>query len=652
MRALLGQLAAAVIERAAERRGSFSEDAAATLKSVVDTLQSDYPDFAEAAALDREDGSRLARIANVFGLDEPSIRLLVAALAPELDATFGIAYDTLGGRPVNGWLSVGLGLELCAIPSAGPDAFAYLDPAAPLRSANLLEVVGESTWPRRALRVPDRVVSYVAGVDIPDPSVAAAAIEALPFSCADSSLIARALERTGALLWVRSPRGAAGASVAVAAFAETGLRCLVLDLHRAPHPAALTALVAAGVREAALAGAGLVITGGEVFAGEGGLSDDHRGALRALEQARIPVVGVGTCGWNPGWLRSIALSFDAPVLSKADRAAMWSQALEGAPDLEPGQPALSALRLTPDEVLNAARYAARLASLREEPVNAATARAAVRALSRTSAPSVASSAFSEPATFDDLVLPDRVMSELKRLVRWAAHRDEVLARGPVHGKGDQGDGISALFTGGPGTGKTLSAHVIAGELGLELLQVELPSIVDKYIGETEKNLERVFHEAEQRNVVLFFDEADALFGSRSEVKDARDRYANQEVAYLLQRMEHFSGITLLATNLRGNLDKAFSRRMHFIIHFPDPDENTRRQLWTQLLGNAGVLDDRDPVDIDVLSTSGDLNGGDIRNVVLAATYDAASEGSLTGMRHVLAAKEREFRKLGRRPSTT
>jgi SpoVK/Ycf46/Vps4 family AAA+-type ATPase len=331
---------------------------------------------------------------------------------------------------------------------------------------------------------------------------------------------------------------------------------------------------------------------------------------------------------------------------------MWNQALELAPDVEPGEPALSALRLTPDEVLNAARYASRLAELRDEPVSSATARAAVRALSRSSAPSVSSSAFPEPAGFDDLVLPDRVMTELKRLVKWAAHRDDVLARGPVHGKGDQGDGITALFTGGPGTGKTLSAHVIAGELGLELLQVELPSIVDKYIGETEKNLERVFHEAEQRNVVLFFDEADALFGSRSEVKDAHDRYANQEVAYLLQRMEHFSGITLLATNLRGNLDKAFSRRMHFIIHFPDPDENTRRDLWTRLLGNAGALDGSDPIDVDVLSTSGDLNGGDIRNVVLAATYDAASEGSLTGMRHVLAAKEREFRKLGRRPSTT
>jgi SpoVK/Ycf46/Vps4 family AAA+-type ATPase len=174
--------------------------------------------------------------------------------------------------------------------------------------------------------------------------------------------------------------------------------------------------------------------------------------------------------------------------------------------------------------------------------------------------------------------------------------------------------------------------------------------VSKYIGETEKNLARLFDRAEHKNWILFFDEADALFGNRSEVKDARDRYANQEVAYLLQRMEHFSGITLLATNLRGNLDKAFSRRMHFIVHFPDPDQRTRFRLWSRLLANAGPLDESDPIDIDALAAAGDLAGGDIRNVVLAATYDATAEGSPTGMRHVLAAKEREFQKLGRRPS--
>ena len=171
-------------------------------------------------------------------------------------------------------------------------------------------------------------------------------------------------------------------------------------------------------------------------------------------------------------------------------------------------------------------------------------------------------------SFADLVLPEHAAASLRQLVSWARVRDQVTARGPLRAKGS---GIAALFTGSPGTGKTLAANVIAEELSIDLFQVDLSAIVDKYIGETEKNLERVFQSAEALNVVLFFDEADALFGSRSEVRDSRDRYANQEVAYLLQRMEQFDGITILATNLRGNLDQAFSRRMSFIVHFPDPD---------------------------------------------------------------------------------
>ncbi|MFC6342073.1 ATP-binding protein, partial [Nocardioides hankookensis] len=179
--------------------------------------------------------------------------------------------------------------------------------------------------------------------------------------------------------------------------------------------------------------------------------------------------------------------------------------------------------------------------------------------------------------------------------------------------------MCALFAGGPGTGKTLAAHVVADELGLDLMQVDLPSVVSKYIGETEKNLERVFQEAESLNALLFFDEADSLFGSRSEVKDARDRYANQEVSYLLQRMEHFDGITVLATNLRGNVDPAFARRLHFIVTFPDPDEATRKELWSHHLAQLPSTDPADPLDPTALATL-DLAGGGIRNVVLSAAY--------------------------------
>ena len=190
--------------------------------------------------------------------------------------------------------------------------------------------------------------------------------------------------------------------------------------------------------------------------------------------------------------------------------------------------------------------------------------------------------------------------------------------------------------------------MIADELGIDLIQVDLSTVVDKYIGETEKNLERLFQQAESLNVVLFFDEADALFGRRSEVKDAHDRHANQEVAYLLQRMENFDGLTILATNLRGNLDPAFNRRMDFVVHFPDPDVPTRRRLWSTHLDRLGALDDADPMPLDDLAALVDLSGGDIRNIVLAAGYDCAAAGELPGFRHVRAAVVGEFQKLGRR----
>nr|WP_237447816.1 ATP-binding protein [Nocardioides flavescens] len=212
----------------------------------------------------------------------------------------------------------------------------------------------------------------------------------------------------------------------------------------------------------------------------------------------------------------------------------------------------------------------------------------------------------------------------------------------------KGGGIAALFSGGPGTGKTLSASVIAGELELDLFQVNLSQVVDKYIGETEKNLERIFDQAESMNVVLFFDEADALFGKRSEVKDAHDRYANQEVSYLLQRLEQFDGLTILCTNLRANLDAAFTRRLQFMVHFPDPDVATRRRLWELHLSRVAHLDPDDPVVLDHLAERVEVAGGDLRNIVLAGVYDATAAGEPLGMRHLVAAVPSVYQKLGLR----
>jgi SpoVK/Ycf46/Vps4 family AAA+-type ATPase len=191
----------------------------------------------------------------------------------------------------------------------------------------------------------------------------------------------------------------------------------------------------------------------------------------------------------------------------------------------------------------------------------------------------------------------------------------------------------------------MAAEIVAGELGLDLYKIDLSQVVSKYIGETEKNLHRIFQEAQASDAILFFDEADALFGKRSEVKDAHDRYANVEIGYLLQKMEEYEGVTILATNLRKNLDDAFVRRMQFIIEFPFPDEEHRRKIWRVIFPREAPLGDE--VDFDMLAREVKLAGGNIKNIALRAAFHAASEGRVIGMPHLLQAARREHQKLGR-----
>ena len=202
-----------------------------------------------------------------------------------------------------------------------------------------------------------------------------------------------------------------------------------------------------------------------------------------------------------------------------------------------------------------------------------------------------------------------------------------------------------LFAGESGTGKTMAAQVLAGELGLEMFRVDLATIVSKYIGETEKNLQRIFTAADGSNAILFFDEADALFGKRSEVSDSHDRYANIEVAYLLQRMEEYPGAVILATNFRRNIDEAFTRRLDFVIDFAFPEAEDRHRIWRLVLPSAAPL--AADIDVEFLANQFKLSGGAIRNCSLAAAFSAADEGSQIEMRHLVRAVAQEYGKQGR-----
>ncbi|MBM2613991.1 AAA family ATPase [Actinoplanes sp. LDG1-06] len=247
--------------------------------------------------------------------------------------------------------------------------------------------------------------------------------------------------------------------------------------------------------------------------------------------------------------------------------------------------------------------------------------------------------------WDDLILPVEAGDQLRDICDRVVHRRHVLEDWGFGRRMSQGRGVSALFAGPPGTGKTMAAEVVARDLGLDLYRIDLAAVVSKYIGETEKNLERIFTAAAGADAILFFDEADALFGKRSDVRDAHDRYANIEVAYLLQRIERLDGLAILATNLRTHLDDAFVRRLHFVVDFPQPEKAERRRIWQVCFPPETP---RDPaLDLDRLAARFRLSGAEIHNIVLAAAYAAAGAGERISETQVLAATRRELSKAGR-----
>jgi SpoVK/Ycf46/Vps4 family AAA+-type ATPase len=210
-------------------------------------------------------------------------------------------------------------------------------------------------------------------------------------------------------------------------------------------------------------------------------------------------------------------------------------------------------------------------------------------------------------------------------------------------KSKRGLGISALFTGASGTGKTLAAEVLGNELRLDVYQIDLSSVISKYIGETEKNLRRIFDAAEGCGAILLFDESDALFGKRSEVKDSHDRYANMEVSYLLQRIEAYQGLAILTTNLKDALDPAFVRRIRFIVQFPFPDANQRAQIWQRIFPKQTPIQNLDFKKLSQLNVA----GGNIRNIALKAAFLAANASESVEMKHILQAARSEYAKLER-----
>jgi hypothetical protein len=582
---------------------------------------------------------RLRSMARAFGLDDLDLELLLIALAPDLDSRFERLYGYLHDDVTRRRASIGLWLQLCGLEPANGVAWKRLAADGPMTAARLVLVEdNERPFLTRSLRVPDRVASFLLSDDRPDPQVAAIAYSCQPFSGAEVNALSRWLEMKLPLAYVRERAGVAGASFAAATAAASGRRALVIDLRRVrieDDPSHLAGLVC---REARLSDS--VLVAGPLDA----LLVRGAAAIQAFAELPTTVVLTGSGNWDPIWSHEVPFLCEAHQPA-AELARLWEAGTDG--ELAPGVNAVEAtvqFRLAPDQIKRAARAAHLQAQAAARPIDANDLRAGARAQNAAGLERLARRI--EPAVgFADLVLPGDVVEQLRELTVRARQRERVLGEWQMAGAASRRRGLTALFAGASGTGKTMAAEVVAGDMGLDLYVVDLASVVDKYVGETEKNLDRIFVEAESVNGVLLFDEADALFGKRSEVADAHDRYANVETAYLLQRMEMFEGIAILATNLRSNLDEAFARRLDSLIDFPEPEEADRLRLWDRCIGThaprAGDLN------LAFLAHAFKLSGGNIRNIALAAAYMAAEAGQPITMAVLIRATQREYRKLGR-----
>ncbi|HET9851612.1 MAG TPA: ATP-binding protein [Candidatus Limnocylindrales bacterium] len=601
---------------------------------------------AAAEAADAADAGRLGDLIAAFGLDDAEVALLVIAVAPDVDPRFERLYGYLNDDVTRRRPTIGLTMELAGLVPGDPSARARLSASGRLVRRGLL-VIEDRDRPflGRSLRSPDRVTAFLLGDDTPDAGVEPLLDASIAPDLRTAPIgLARAIGSGVRLSYLREASGSAPATGAASAIALAGIAFMAIDLQRLPTSTDPTETLAAALLEARLREA--VLIAGPLDQ----ILERAPSAIAGLADAGWPMVLYGTRAWEPSWARAVPLQLEAPVLDVDDRSRFWRQALDRRPEapsnghLAPLIGATEAFHMTPQQIERAVESGLLLAVSQDRDLSASDLQAGARRQNAAGLERLARRI--EPsAGWDDLVVPTDVGRQLHELAGRARQRDRVLGEWKIGGRSNRGRGITALFAGESGTGKTLSAEVIAQELGLDLYVIDLSTVVDKYIGETEKNLDRIFTEADRVNGVLLFDEADAIFGKRSEVRDARDRYANVEVAYLLQRMERFDGLAVLTTNLRANLDESFTRRLDAIIDFPTPDEDARQALWRMHL--PAQLPQADDLDLDFLARRFALAGGNIRNICVTAAYFAAEADAPVGMADLIRATGREYQKLGR-----
>lgn len=621
----------------------------------------------------------LPRLGQLFGLSPWELQAIVICLAPELRRRYDRLYAYLQDDITRKRPSVDLVLDLlCDGEVERWQAQRLLTEDSALIRAGLLETLDDpyspsgSTGLARFLRLDPRIRGFLLGDNWVDPRLRdRARVEPVPGEATQRYLdpaVIRAVadlitghlssqkdRRRPLVVRLSGPPGSGKRELAVRACGQLPVPVLSADLTGLTGPAGLAGapaaaqLVRLAFRDGLLLQSALYLCHAELLAGP-----DGRDLRAALDSA---IADLGWLVFLSGDSAAIAetelggalvASVELPAPGVQVRKAAWQQHLARR-DLgsqEWAEPLAARFQLTPGRIRAAADMADADRMMRPggARLTLEDLMAACRRQSRHRLGELAVK-IEQARGWDELVLPDATLGQLRELC------DQILFQHQVHDTWGfrralgQGGGVTALFSGPPGTGKTMAAEVIAGDAGLDLYAVDLSATVSKYIGETEKNLAKIFGEAQASNAILLFDEADALFGKRTQVTDAHDRYANIEISYLLQRLDAYTGTVILATNMRQNLDEAFTRRLRFLIDFTFPDEAHRLRIWRALVPAQAPLSP--DVDFAELAREFPLAGGNIKNVMLNAAFLAAADGGTICPRHLLHGTRREFDKVGK-----
>ncbi|HEX9990085.1 MAG TPA: ATP-binding protein [Chloroflexia bacterium] len=639
-RYLTGALAE-VRARLAQHTDSVSDAATAGLNQETPSSDSTPPEVEE----NRTAPPALETLCATFRLSPFERHILLLCAGIELDSQFAALCASAQGDPARHYPTFSLALAALAEPH-----WSALAPDAPLRRWRLVEMNSLPATPLTLtpLRIDERILHYLVGVQHLDERLADLLTHAhhdsdlAPSHQAIAGRILAAWEHAGSsqppLIQLHGAEGESKLSIAAAACTAAGLHLFAMPADTiTAHPGEREGLLRLWAREAALTTSALYIDADALDT-----TDAHATARTSRFLERVP--GVVLLGTNVRWsplLRPV-LTVEVHKPTPEEQRALWQKLLgDAAPSLNGHVAHMSA-----EFNLSSATIQATVREALDEGVEGDTLAArlwnAGRAQARPHLDNLAQR-IQPAAAWDDLVLNETARQTLREIAVHLRQRSTVYDAWGFITKGTRGLGISALFAGASGTGKTMAAEVLAGELRLDLYRIDLSQIVSKYIGETEKNLRRVFDAAEDGGAILFFDEADALFGKRSEVKDSHDRYANIEINYLLQRMELYRGLAVLATNMKSALDPAFLRRLRFVVNFPFPDATQRAEIWRRIFPAATPTEGLNIARLAQLN----IAGGSIRNIALNAAFLAADAGEPVRMSHLLRATRSEYAKLER-----